>query len=157
MKKTLFLILAVVVLLVVAIGVVAAKDNTPKGRPFNALWNAIRGISPSSCDCDFDCEDCWDEDRISDIEQDIADLQAENDELREAIEYLQDQLLSEEELACINSGGTVTTSSCCLATGDFPDTCLVGACGCAPGDSHEVEVCSCGSGKCFNGTECVDE
>jgi len=60
-----------------------------------------------------------------------------------------------KELACINSGGTVTTSSCCLAVGDFPDTCGIGACGCAPGDSHEVKTCTCPNGYCFDGNSCV--
>jgi len=62
---------------------------------------------------------------------------------------------SEKELACIASGGTVQTSMCCLATSDFPDQCSVGACGCAPENSHEVKVCNCGTGKCFDGNTCV--
>jgi len=64
---------------------------------------------------------------------------------------------SEKERACIASGGTVATSTCCLATSDFPDTCSVGACGCAPQNSHEVKICNCGPDRCFNGTTCVDE
>jgi hypothetical protein len=59
------------------------------------------------------------------------------------------------EQACIASGGTVGTSMCCLAVGDFPNNCSVGACGCAPGDSHEVKVCDCPAGKCFDGNSCV--
>jgi uncharacterized repeat protein (TIGR01451 family) len=58
--------------------------------------------------------------------------------------------------ACITSGGTIGTSMCCLATGDFPDTCSVGACACAPEESHEVKVCNCGEGRCFDGSTCVD-
>ncbi|XOB41911.1 MAG: hypothetical protein ACKKMS_00755 [Candidatus Nealsonbacteria bacterium] len=61
------------------------------------------------------------------------------------------------EQACINSGGTVSTGLCCLSVGDFPDTCVVGACGCAPASSHEVKICDCGKGKCFNGETCVRE
>lgn len=56
---------------------------------------------------------------------------------------------------CLNSGGTVTTSLCCGDTNDFPNTCAIGACGCAPSDSHNIRVCDCGSNKCFNGTGCV--
>jgi hypothetical protein len=56
---------------------------------------------------------------------------------------------------CLDSGGTVTTAMCCLSTGDFPNTCAVGACGCAPEYSHEVKICNCGPDKCFNGSECV--
>jgi len=59
------------------------------------------------------------------------------------------------EQGCIDSGGTVSTSMCCLATGDFPNNCATGACGCALIDSHEVKTCVCPSGTCFNGTECV--
>ena len=64
--------------------------------------------------------------------------------------------LSEQEQACIDSGGEVTTSLCCLTTSDFPDLCEIGACGCAPADSHEVQICDCGVDKCFDGTSCMD-
>jgi hypothetical protein len=62
-----------------------------------------------------------------------------------------------KENACTDSGGTVSTGLCCLSTGDFPNSCLIGACGCAPTSSHEVETCDCGAGKCFDGDECVPE
>lgn len=61
----------------------------------------------------------------------------------------------EQESVCINSGGTVGTSSCCMATNDFPNLCLVGPCGCSPENSHEVKICDCGDGECFNGSECL--
>jgi hypothetical protein len=63
--------------------------------------------------------------------------------------------VSEQEQACLRSGGTATTMLCCNSVRDFPDLCLVGACGCAAGDSHQVRVCTCGTGMCFNGTACV--
>lgn len=68
----------------------------------------------------------------------------------------QEPEVSYEEL-CVNSGGTVTTSSCCLSTNDFPDTCLIGPCGCSPENSHEVKICDCGEGKCWDSdrTECI--
>ena len=59
-----------------------------------------------------------------------------------------------KEQACLISGGTVTTSLCCKATGDFPNSCLIGACGCPPEYSHEVKVCDCGADKCFDGSRC---
>jgi len=59
------------------------------------------------------------------------------------------------EQACLNSGGTVRTSLCCLSTGDFPNLCLIGPCGCSPENSHEVKVCDCGEGKCFDGSTCA--
>jgi hypothetical protein len=55
---------------------------------------------------------------------------------------------------CTASGGTVGTSRCCTSTGDFPNNCLVGACGCSPSNSHAVNVCNCPMGKCFNGIAC---
>lgn len=52
--------------------------------------------------------------------------------------------------ACTDSGGTVKTQSCCNSVGDFPNTCSIGACGCSPTNSHEVKVCDCGEGNCWN-------
>ena len=63
-------------------------------------------------------------------------------------------LWANKEQACLISGGTVATSLCCKATGDFPNTCLIGACGCSPEYSHEVKVCDCGMDKCFGGIFC---
>lgn len=62
---------------------------------------------------------------------------------------------SQVENACINSGGTVATSTCCKSTGDFPNLCLIGACGCSSENSHQVKTCDCGSSKCFNGISCT--
>jgi hypothetical protein len=59
------------------------------------------------------------------------------------------------EQGCLSSGGTVTTTPCCQSVGDFPNTCGIGPCGCAPANSHEVNICDCGVGKCFNGSRCV--
>jgi len=61
------------------------------------------------------------------------------------------------EQGCLASGGTVTSAMCCASTGDFPDTCEVGACGCSPDASHEVRACVCGTGTCFNGSACVSQ
>lgn len=63
--------------------------------------------------------------------------------------------LSSQEKACLNSGGTITTSSCCGSVNSFPNTCTIGSCGCSPQGSHQVKSCSCGTGMCFNGTTCV--
>ncbi len=63
---------------------------------------------------------------------------------------------TEKEQACEDSGGTVTTGLCCKSVGDFPNTCAVGACACAPDNSHEVKTCDCGEGNCFNGNKCVE-
>jgi hypothetical protein len=59
------------------------------------------------------------------------------------------------EMKCVNSGGTVATSSCCLSAGDFSNSCLIGACGCSPSNSKAVETCNCGIGKCFDINSCV--
>jgi hypothetical protein len=59
------------------------------------------------------------------------------------------------ETGCVKTGGTISTANCCQSSGDFPNTCAVGACGCAPEYSHEVSVCVCPDDMCFNGTACV--
>lgn len=61
-----------------------------------------------------------------------------------------------EEQGCVDSGGTVSTASCCQSAVDFPDNCAIGACGCAPEYSHQVKFCGCPEDKCFNGKKCVD-
>jgi len=33
----------------------------------------------------------------------------------------------------------------------------LGACGCPPDASHEVRVCDCAAGSCFDGTRCVGQ
>ncbi len=63
--------------------------------------------------------------------------------------------LHTEERACINSGGTIRTGLCCKSVDDFPSTCSIGACACSPDSSHEVKICDCGPGKCFDGIKCV--
>jgi len=62
---------------------------------------------------------------------------------------------SEDYALCVNSGGIVVTKPCCKSVSDFPNTCVIGACGCSPTDSKETKVCDCGEGKCFDGTACV--
>lgn len=62
--------------------------------------------------------------------------------------------------SCISSGGTITTGLCCgigsfSTQENFPNTCLIGACGCAPTASHKVQSCDCGNNKCWNGESCV--
>lgn len=63
--------------------------------------------------------------------------------------------ITEQEQACIDSGGEVRTSPCCEATGDFPNLCLIGPCGCSPDSSREIKICDCGPDKCFDGSKCV--
>jgi hypothetical protein len=62
---------------------------------------------------------------------------------------------SQAEESCKSSGGTVSTGLCCQSVSDFPNTCLIGACGCSPGNSHEIKTCECPEGKCFDGNQCV--
>ena len=62
--------------------------------------------------------------------------------------------LTEEGQQCIQSGGRITTGLCCENTEDFPNMCIIGACGCAPHFSHYVKICSCPDG-CWDGTKCI--
>jgi hypothetical protein len=56
--------------------------------------------------------------------------------------------------SCIASGGTVVTEMCCQSAPDFPNTCVIGPCGCSPAYSKDTKVCDCGPGRCFDGTAC---
>jgi hypothetical protein len=60
-----------------------------------------------------------------------------------------------DEKGCTESGGNITTGWCCKSAGNFPNLCGIGACGCSPENRHEVRLCNCGEGKCFNGNKCV--
>jgi hypothetical protein len=60
-----------------------------------------------------------------------------------------------KQKACTDSGGTATNLSCCKSAKEFPNTCVIGACGCSTENSKQVRTCDCGPGKCFNGTACV--
>ncbi len=62
-----------------------------------------------------------------------------------------------KELACTDGGGTVARALCCSSVDDYPNTCIIGACGCAPDSSREVNICDCGEGRCFDGNGCVNE
>jgi len=55
-----------------------------------------------------------------------------------------------ERQGCLDSGGTVSTSTCCSTAPDFPDTCKIGGCGCSPQFSRELPLCDCGDGKCYD-------
>jgi hypothetical protein len=56
---------------------------------------------------------------------------------------------SPEAIQCANTGGAVVEQLCCAATGDFPDLCSVGACGCSPSSSHTIHACSCPDAGCY--------
>jgi len=51
---------------------------------------------------------------------------------------------------CTSTGGTITTGLCCGSTGDFPNMCTTGSCGCSPSSSHNVMKCQCATGQCFD-------
>ncbi|MEM5778178.1 MAG: hypothetical protein QXD43_00285 [Candidatus Aenigmatarchaeota archaeon] len=71
--------------------------------------------------------------------------------------FTPEKQLSLKEQACISSGGVVKTMHCCKYVSDFPNTCLLGGCGCALENSHEVKYCDCGDPrkKCWDGNICV--
>ena len=60
-----------------------------------------------------------------------------------------------KEISCINSGGIVSSASCCSGTSDYPNTCLKGACGCSLEYSKTTKMCACGVGKCWDGNNCI--
>jgi hypothetical protein len=51
---------------------------------------------------------------------------------------------------CTETGGTVETLECCQSTSDFPNLCVIGACGCGPGSTHAVQICTCPGDECFD-------
>ncbi|MDB4931110.1 MAG: hypothetical protein JWM10_3594 [Myxococcaceae bacterium] len=51
---------------------------------------------------------------------------------------------------CTATGGTISSGLCCLASGDFPNSCGIGGCSCAPASSHTIQRCTCPTGQCFN-------
>jgi hypothetical protein len=57
---------------------------------------------------------------------------------------------------CLDSGGKVESGYCCESVDDFFEYCsgVIGACGCGPANSHEVMLCSCPDGMCFDGERC---
>ncbi len=62
---------------------------------------------------------------------------------------------AKKEQSCLLSGGVIGAAFCCKSSGDFPSSCLIGACGCSAANSYQVKTCDCGADKCFNGTSCV--
>jgi hypothetical protein len=60
-------------------------------------------------------------------------------------------------LDCESSGGRVISALCCPGVGDFPNLCLLGACGCAPNNAEETKICDCPPGYCFDGQACVTQ
>lgn len=61
--------------------------------------------------------------------------------------------------ACLTSGGVVNTVDCyCSGTKDFYNTCAIGACTCPPNPAlkKQVQMCDCGTGKCWDGTKCTN-
>ena len=63
--------------------------------------------------------------------------------------------MTPQDTNCINSGGIITTNSCCLNVNDFPNNCLVGSCACSSSNSHTVKVCQCPQGMCWGGNSCI--
>jgi hypothetical protein len=61
---------------------------------------------------------------------------------------------------CTSTGGNISTQNCCGVSGgdnqNFPSSCAIGACGCAPQYSVPTQVCNCPEGKCFQPSQgCV--
>lgn len=84
----------------------------------------------------------------------VADMATSADMARTPADLAQLQDLAGLNEPCTAGGATVGMLLCCNATGDFPNLCAIGACGCAPNSSHMVRVCVCPGQKCWNGTTC---
>jgi hypothetical protein len=56
---------------------------------------------------------------------------------------------------CTSTGGKISTMLCCSNQSDFPNSCMVGACGCAPEYSQPISVCTCSFGCFVPGLGCV--
>ena len=93
-----------------------------------------------------------------DAQESISKVQEDRYTMRPTIKVMEPEVSSGKPVVkdsyCTASGGQVTTSLCCQSASDFPSSCLIGACGCSPENSHEVKTCDCGEGKCFDGREC---
>lgn len=50
---------------------------------------------------------------------------------------------------CLQTGGVPSASLCCAGSGDFPNTCAVGACTCAPASSDTIDTCVCPNSGCY--------
>ncbi|MBU0898749.1 MAG: DUF4382 domain-containing protein [Nanoarchaeota archaeon] len=98
-----------------------------------------------------------DPDDLEKMCEDEDDEFVDCDELEEETDDEDDENEVSLEEKCTNSGGTVATTLCCESTEDFPNFCLIGACGCAPENSEEINTCDCGEGKCFDGESCVEQ
>lgn len=139
----------------------AGLDGGFCGAPAETTLDQGEDVAPDGPDEDGDLP----EEPDTTIEPDAVDPDADEPDAAEPDAAEPDAVDSGEDLAemgdlaaaCTGSGGTVTTGTCCESTDPFPDLCSVGACGCAPAYSHEIALCDCGAGRCFNGTSCVGE
>lgn len=84
-----------------------------------------------------------------------ADGEISIDELIRAVRAALEGCPPSPRERCLASGGTVTSGLCCIGVGDFPDTCAIGVCGCAPDFSEEALLCDCGPERCFGARGCV--
>lgn len=73
----------------------------------------------------------------------------------QSVKIQKTEVKSNQEQSCFDSGGVVLTSLCCKSSNYFPNSCIIGACGCSIDDSHMIKTCECGTGKCFDGEKCI--
>lgn len=67
---------------------------------------------------------------------------------------------STKEESCTLSGGKVSTVTCyCSSSADFYNNCTIGGCTCTPDPKYakQVKNCECPAGKCFDGTQCINQ
>lgn len=131
------------------IGDVPSSDTAPDGASDASADSASDASNDVAADRGVDAQ----MDVASDVAADVATDVASD----VAADVASDAAQSDSGVAarCTASGGTVSTQLCCGSASDFPNTCAIGACGCAPMSSRMVMVCNCPTGRCFNGTECT--
>ncbi len=83
-----------------------------------------------------------------------VDLSSASHDLAGAVDLATSDAPSGPAASCLASGGSLSMSLCCASVADYPNTCGIGACSCAPSSSKMVAVCNCPATKCFNGTTC---
>ena len=120
-------------------------------------------LAPLSVD-ELDCVQRWANNVVANANLSVADggsagtggSSANDARIDEPSDAADVPSVVDPEAQCLATRGKVDSNLCCNSVGDFPDQCLVGPCGCAPANSHQVRICVCQPGTCYlPGRGCV--